>query len=275
MPSPIVPANLSLIERIDAYLDQAPRSGADAIQQGPFTLFVGKADGWRYYARPLRPGQRDFTAEDVQLLRAKQRAIDVPETIEAIVEIAPSLPAACAADGLRVESLPVLVHHESVAVAVPDGIRVRRLDADDPAIKAHSVVAQLGFSSPGTAPADVGATQRDEALDLRDNKLDDFLRSRVSNAQTVVVVAEDEHGVLATGAHNPVGDATEIVGVATLPSARRRGLGAVVTNTLVADALRRGISLVLLSAGSDEVARVYERVGFRRVATALAAEPNE
>ncbi|HKE50438.1 MAG TPA: GNAT family N-acetyltransferase, partial [Actinomycetes bacterium] len=30
---------------------------------------------------------------------------------------------------------------------------------------------------------------------------------------------------------------------------------------------------VFLSAGSDDVARIYERVGFQRIATACIAEP--
>jgi predicted GNAT family acetyltransferase len=61
--------------------------------------------------------------------------------------------------------------------------------------------------------------------------------------------------------------------VATLPVARGRGLGAAVTATL-AQALRQaGTDLVFLSAGSEEIARVYVRVGFRRIGTACIAEP--
>jgi predicted GNAT family acetyltransferase len=61
---------------------------------------------------------------------------------------------------------------------------------------------------------------------------------------------------------------TEVVGVATLPAARRQGLGQAVTGALVADALEHGAEIVFLSAGSDDIARLYARVGFRRVATA-------
>jgi predicted GNAT family acetyltransferase len=65
---------------------------------------------------------------------------------------------------------------------------------------------------------------------------------------------------------------TEIVGVATLPVARRRGIGAALTAALVEDAAQRGAATIFLSAGSDDVARVYERAGFRRIGTAGSAE---
>lgn len=53
----------------------------------------------------------------------------------------------------------------------------------------------------------------------------------------------------------------------------RQGLALGVTAALVAQALERGARTVFLSAGDEDVARVYGRIGFRRVATALIAEP--
>ena len=70
-----------------------------------------------------------------------------------------------------------------------------------------------------------------------------------------------------------VGDVAEIAGVATLPVARRRGLGAAVTAAMARSLRAAGTDLVFLSAGSEEIARVYLRVGFRRVGTACIAEP--
>ncbi|MGH3715384.1 MAG: GNAT family N-acetyltransferase, partial [Micromonosporaceae bacterium] len=60
---------------------------------------------------------------------------------------------------------------------------------------------------------------------------------------------------------------------ATLPVVRRRGLGAAVTAALARHALAHGVDLVYLSAGSDDIARVYQRIGFRRIGTACIAEP--
>ena len=62
------------------------------------------------------------------------------------------------------------------------------------------------------------------------------------------------------------------MGVATLPSARRQGLGAAVTAALVGDARDLGLRTVFLTASSEDVARVYAGIGFRRVGTGWAAE---
>jgi predicted GNAT family acetyltransferase len=70
-----------------------------------------------------------------------------------------------------------------------------------------------------------------------------------------------------------VADCSEIVAVATLPAYRRRGLGSTVTSTLVEHAFGSGVDLVLLSAQNDDVARIYEKLGFARIGAVGAAEP--
>jgi ribosomal protein S18 acetylase RimI-like enzyme len=100
------------------------------------------------------------------------------------------------------------------------------------------------------------------------------LRTRLRSGMTVMASVADDQGPLAVGSHQPVRDVTEVVGVATLPALRRRGLGTVVTHALAADALRRGCDIIFLSADDDAVARLYARIGFRRVGTALIAEPH-
>lgn len=262
-----------LMHRIEQYLDAVPRARADAESVGPFTLFRSRIR-WPFYARPALgwiPGR--VTADDVASVRAYQRELGIPETFEWVAEIAPDLSTACRDAGLQVTEHPLLVHHDPLAVPVPDGIRIRRVEADDAAVPAGQVVAHLGFASAGTAVGEAGPAERDAALRDRPEEASADLRSLIREGLSVYVVAEDEHGVLCSGGHNPVGEVTEIVGVATLPAARRRGLGAAVTDTLVADAVRRGIEVIFLSADDEAVARVYERVGFRRIGTACAAEP--
>ena len=87
------------------------------------------------------------------------------------------------------------------------------------------------------------------------------------------VVTSPTDGIVATGALMRDGDTAEIAGVATLPSARGRGYASQLTALLARRALADGVSLIFLSAGDDDVARLYSRVGFRRIGTACIAEP--
>jgi ribosomal protein S18 acetylase RimI-like enzyme len=146
-------------------------------------------------------------------------------------------------------------------------VTVRILGADDPALAAAQGAVELAFAAPGTAVGPAGPAERDVAA----AGLDDlgFLRERLRRGLTAMAVAESEaEGALGAGAHQPVGDVSEVMGVGTVPSARRRGIGAAVTGRLVEHARERGAALVFLSAADDDVARTYERLGFRRIGTA-------
>ncbi len=87
----------------------------------------------------------------------------------------------------------------------------------------------------------------------------------------MTVVAEGSRGPVAAGMHQPVEGVSEVVGVATLPAVRRQGLGGAVTGALVEDALARGATTVFLTAGSEDIARVYARLGFRRIGSGYVA----
>ena len=80
-------------------------------------------------------------------------------------------------------------------------------------------------------------------------------------------------GCVAVGGYQHALGVAEIVGLATLPALRRRGLAAAVTARLAVLAAERGLATVFLSAQDDDVARVYERIGFTRIGTAGLAEP--
>jgi predicted GNAT family acetyltransferase len=99
------------------------------------------------------------------------------------------------------------------------------------------------------------------------------LIDRMRAGHAVVAAAFDGDQIaVCSGQHNPIGETTEIVAVGTLPSMRRRGYAAAVTSTLVADARARGIDTIFLSAGDENVARIYARIGFRLIGTAIIAE---
>lgn len=232
---------------IETYYDAVPRSAARIEEIGPFTLFVGTG-AWPYYARPRLGLSHGFTVAEIEAVRARMRELAVPEAFEWVDETTPSLLPAVREAGLEVMEAPLMVLTGAVPATVPDGVTVRMIDADDPALAASISAQDRGFGGTGG-----GVESRVE-----------FVRDRLRSGVTRQAIAESAEGVLSVGAHQPVGDVTEIVGVATVPEARRRGLAGAVTAALVADA---GVGTVFLSAGED-AARVYGRLGFERRATA-------
>ena len=59
----------------------------------------------------------------------------------------------------------------------------------------------VGFGAAGTSTGPEGRAERDAAVE----EGHDFLRERMLRGLTVTAVAEGEFGVIAAGAHQPVG----------------------------------------------------------------------
>ncbi|MFE7120258.1 GNAT family N-acetyltransferase [Streptomyces sp. NPDC057654] len=271
-----------MLERLERYYDAAPRSGARAEDFGPLTLFVREGQGWPYYARPTLGHAGPVSAKDVADVRARQRELGAPESFEWVAETTPGLRAAVEQAGLVVHEHPLMVLEldaASAPVAVPedaDGVRIRTVEPDDPALPSALAVPHLAFADPGTAVGTAGLAELEELVRSQaDDGSAERIAARIRAGLTRVAAALVNGTALCAGQHQPVGKVSEIVGVGTLPSARRRGLGLKVTAALVADAGSTGVETVFLSAGDDDVARIYARLGFSRLGTALIAEPAE
>jgi predicted GNAT family acetyltransferase len=151
-------------------------------------------------------------------------------------------------------------------------VDIRAVDADDEDfVRAHAV-ASVAFRAAGTQIGTEGVAERDERATATKPEVAEFMRRRVRDGLSIYYAAFDESGPIAVGTHQPVGDITEIVGVGTLPSARRRGIAAALVAALLEDALTRGVTTAFMGADSDDVARIYERAGFRRIGSVAAAE---
>ncbi|MFF0437322.1 GNAT family N-acetyltransferase [Streptomyces sp. NPDC004327] len=247
-----------MLTRLESYYDSVPRSAARAEEFGPLTLFVREGAGWPYYARPALGHTGEVPVEAVEKVRARQRELGVPEAFEWVAETTPGLRAAVEASGLVVHAHPLMVLTEAAEEppVLPEGVTVRMVGAADPALESAVAAPYAAFGATPTAGAaaqvaarlDAGLTRLAAALDPSDT-------------------------ALAAGQHQPVGPVTEVVGVGTRPEARRRGLGLAVTAALVADARAHGAETVFLSATDATVARLYARLGFRTIGTALIAEP--
>jgi ribosomal protein S18 acetylase RimI-like enzyme len=200
----------------------------------------------------------------------------VRERFEWVHETTPSLAGAASAAGLEVLQVPLLAlaGDGRPPATDPAGVRVRMLGADDGSLPAALAVVELAFAAQELGLGQVGP----EARDLAIARLGDigFLRERIRAGLTAMTVAESEaDGALGAGSLQLAGGVCEVMSIGTLPSARRRGIGAAVTARLVQDARERGADVVFLSAAGDAVARMYEQLGFRRIGTACFGYPAE
>jgi GNAT superfamily N-acetyltransferase len=298
-----------VFDRLERFYDAVPRDAAVAEEIGGFVLFVREGEGWPFYARP-RPGADTPSAADITAVRRRQRELGIPEAFEWVHENTPDLLAVARSAGLDVLLAPLMVLER--AALVPDlplpGASIRLLDPASPAFPADLAVAQavahVGFRTPATSsaplpgdtavgltpsgpltgpgaltatgpvnPAPPGPAERDAVPPPSPEFLASQQRRYAGGQIAGGVVESPTEGILASGMVQRVGDVAEIVGVATLPSARGRGYASQLTASLARLALQNGVNLVFLSAGSDDVARLYSKVGFRRIGTACIAEP--
>lgn len=267
-----------LLDRLERFYDGLPREAARAEDHGGLVLFIRNGPGWPFYARPRRGASRPPTLADLSAVRARQRALGLPEALEWVHESTPGLLAVARSAGLSVHQAPLMVLDPA---GLPDpatcaGVPTRVLSPTDPdlsaAVAARRAVAAVGFSVPGTGRGPAGPTERDAALaELDVAALAEERAGIVAGRRLSALVRTAEEGVLAGAMAMRLDDAAEIAGVATLPAARRRGLATAVTAALARALLAAGVDLVFLAAGDEEIARVYLRVGFRRVATACTA----
>jgi predicted N-acetyltransferase YhbS len=265
-----VPTRPGLLECIERYFAAAPLPDAQIRAAGGLDVPVGDP-AWPYPARP-RAGGDPVTADDVRAAVAFQQGAGLPAALEWVPECSPGTAAAARAAGLTVEELPLLVAVDPVEVLLPVGVRLYVVGADDPELPYYQRVAATAFAFPGDA-ADVHDVPLDTSAEARART--EVLRERIASGRTVMMVAVESAQPVAVGSHQPVEvdgtEVSEVVGVATLPRLRGRGLGAGMASALVAHATETA-DMVFLVAGDDDVARVYERVGFARLATAAVAD---
>lgn len=269
-----------LFDRLERFYDALPRDMSHTEEFGGLVLFVRDGAGWPFYARP-RPGATEPpSAADITSVRQRQRELGLPEAFEWVHDIHPDLLAVARSAGLAVLEAPLLVL-DRAALPAPgqlSAVPVRILDPDDPGfaadLAARRALAQLGFGSPGEAPGEAGPELRDASIvELPPDLLEEELDQARAGRRISALAESPGDGPVACGTAMRVADLAEITGVATLPSVRRQGIAAALTAALSRRMLDLGTDVVFLSAGSEDIARVYLRVGFRRLGTACIAEP--
>ncbi|WP_189706847.1 GNAT family N-acetyltransferase [Streptomyces phaeofaciens] len=259
----------SLHARIERYYATVPLLFSDAEEFGPLRLFVRKEPGAPYYggpghAQPVGAAAGRVTGADVARVRARQRELGVPEAFEWLAEAAPDLRERIEAAGLTVAERPLMILDPQRPMEprpLPDGVTIRAVDADDPALPAVLALPRLAFAPGSTGGAEALSAVAGELL--ADGTVA-AVRPTLTAGHKRLLAAFAPDGVpLAAGHYHPAGGTTEIGGVGTLPTARRQGLAAAVTAALVTDAREHGVTTVFLAYAQDSVARIYARLGFR------------
>jgi ribosomal protein S18 acetylase RimI-like enzyme len=268
-------ADHGLLERLEGFYDAVPRGRCSVEVYGGLVLFVPDGQATAFYGRP-GPGGAPVTGADIAAVRARQRTLGLPEALEWVHELNPDLIALAEAGGLAVLRAPLMVLDPDALPDPKPGVRLLASDSSTLAadLAAGDAVAAVGFGAPGTGGGRAGSAERDAAYaPLSAERLRSESVRMAAGLSARAVAETAEHGVAACGQYQRAGDVVEIVGVATLPTARRRGLASAVTVTLAHRALADSAGAVFLSAAEEAVARIYARLGFRRIGTACIAEP--
>ena len=257
---------------LERYYDTVPRRAARAEDFGPLTLFVRDGAGFSFYARPTLGHPGPVTADDVRRVLARQRELDVPRSIEWVARPARAWQRPRWRAGLTVHEHPLMVLGQTDRPTRTQALKrwcwpaiIRRWR---PRSRCNTSVS--GRQAPGPVPPVAPNWRHVPRRSFRCGR--SAARSEIAAGRTVLAAVLDGDVAVSAGGHNPVGDTTEIVGVATLPAERRRGHGAAVTAALVDHARANGIRTIFLSAGDADVARIYRRLGFLEVGTAMIAD---
>lgn len=232
-------------QRVQDYLRAVLERKRAAVLAGSFVFYVHLSDAHPYhnYAIPL-PGA---TRGDGRTLIAAARAHQRTPRLEYLEDCFPWVRDALARDGFVVQDRLALMTCAADGLVWPSGdADIRSVEPGSELVGPMLAAQNAAFGEPPPTPEAI-ATWR--------------LRG---------VAALHADQVVGGAAFTEVIDGlSEIVGIAVVPSARRRGLGAALTAAATRAAFDAGAELALLTPASEGTARVYERVGFRRVATMM------
>lgn len=252
---------MTLLDRLQTYLRESARQRYQAFPVPPFTVFVHPSSDFSYvnYAIPDQPTSGDLggplTALRATFLKHKR----LPR-FEFIQEFAPELAPALLEHGFEEESRTLFMtcsrENYRNAPAVP-GLAITPLSAASSLadVRDFIMVQRHSFGSEEPPPV----TETDVA---------EFLGTLATSPSFLARIDGQAAGV--GSLTTPIDGLTEIVGVGTHPAFRRRGIAAAITAAALGSAFAQGVEIACLSAADVNAGRVYERVGFRPLATMLA-----
>ncbi|MGP3955919.1 GNAT family N-acetyltransferase [Nonomuraea sp. 3N208] len=239
---------------VHAYLRSA--AGARAHRHEPFTIRFDEHDDALPFNYAIPDDAADPTEGEVAALVAAFRERARTPRLEYVPQAAPKVEGTLLAAGFTVEGrYPLLVcpPGEVVDAPVDPAVRVELVTADADLWQVAQVM-NAAFEAPEATEHDVARLRR------------------VLDGGGIVAAAVDTTtgDVVGAGqAGSPHHGVAEVAGIAVRVSHRRRGIAGAVTALLTRAGADAGISTPFLTPADDGAARVYARVGYRRVGEAL------
>ncbi len=232
------------------------RKGRNLTRIGAFLLLITPATKLRFLNYAIPDDDADPSEADIAMLIAAFREADRLPRLEFLPTVAPRLEAALVGAGFTVEArLPLMTCTTKTLLdpPVPDGVLFAQ-PSDSATLRTMVQLQHDIFEDP--EPVDASTVARTRASLDRGGRavvcLDVGTRALVGAAQAVA----------------PAGGASEVVGVVTAPSHRRRGIAAAIVSSLAHQSFDAGLGTVFLEAapGADGA---YRNAGFRRTSTSL------
>lgn len=253
----------TLLPRIARNVRDAAAHSRNVVQVGPFAALLEPSSDliWLSYAVPTTIlGDPSSVAEDIERLRllfaVNQRVL----RFEYVEDLWSGLASMLEEAGLSCQARQPLMActPDSLRPVSAPGATAQVLDDtdEDATLGLFLGIQSAGFAGRDTIqPPSPGGVER--------------LRQGLREGRTRCALARLDGVAAGAGATVPHAGIAEMVGIATLPALRRRGVAATLSSALAHDHFARGGTLVWLSAGDSAAQATYQRIGFRLVGTQL------
>jgi ribosomal protein S18 acetylase RimI-like enzyme len=261
--------SMSEVLRIQAFLRANARRQYQSLTIPFFTLFFHPSDSNMYfnYAIPdqaLVAGEFDSQAvrTAIEELRTAYQQRGLTARLEFFEAFAPALPELLAACGFEEESRnwSMLCPAGALRPAAPvSELEVVRVDGSSPERDlVDFITAQRQGFNPDDLTLPSPQAVQNARHDLSDGGWTAYLGRVYGEPASVAVFSRPLDGV------------SEIAGVATRSSFRRRGIGSCLTARATADAFALGAQTACLTAADERAGRIYERLGFEALSMMVA-----
>ena len=257
------------VERIQSYLRALAQSQYEAVLLPPFTLFFHPSDPFPYfsYAIPDVPVRTEDPAIPDTLARLREVFVERGRTprFEFFEAFAPELPALLLANGFTEEarqwSMVCTPERYRSAPPVP-GLEIVHLTPESPEehLKGYVTALHAGFDNEEPA---------DDAEEIPPEEIENQ-RANLRAGWTSMLARLDGVPVAAASFGRIIDGISEVAGIATRPTYRRRGIATLLAGRCAEMIFAQGGQIATLTAADASAGRVYEKVGFQPFSTMLA-----